>query len=742
MRRSWLVKMGQEVDQSGSGRLRPVVGTIAVLVDPAATVEAPRGAGGVAALAADALGTARETTTARAERFVAFVRVAAIPVLALGETLAQPDREPVPYYSVLSAYAVFACVVLAWLSRWPTGSRFGVAATSVDVTAIATLAALSGGAFSPVRSAFFLLPVSVAFRFRPALTAGAATAAVLAYLVQALAHPSASAPQAPREIAVRAGFLALTGVSAAGLSWLLERRTRRVAELSSTSRLLETRYRELFRGVPLGLFRLDARGRLLEANPALLGLLGAAEDGAGREPVLPFPDGDDVRWRQLAEEGRLRGLEFDTEGPGGEVRRLRTTGRALRDAAGSAIGYEGSLEDVTDRRRVELELELRAAQQSVVAELARRSLSTDVDELMAEAAEVIARTLDVEFVKVLELDADGRSLLLRAGVGWRGGLVGHTRVSGARSQAAVTLLSREPLITEDLRTETRFRTPRLLLDHGIRSGVSVVIGGFDAPYGVLGAHSRSPRQFSVDDARFLEAVAGVIAASIERSRADAALAEGRERFAASRRRLLADVLAAEERERRLLAESMHDRAIQSLISARQDLEEGVAGDPDAFARAEVALSETIGELREAIFELDPRVYVQAGFEPALRATVLRAARHGRFEPQISVRGDPGRHERLLLGVVRQLLANVAQHAAATRVAIRVARRRDRVVLLVADDGRGFAAELLPQRVAAGHIGLLSQRERVESAGGVFRIRSCQGLGTVVVVSLPLETTDI
>ncbi|HZD86994.1 MAG TPA: ATP-binding protein [Gaiellaceae bacterium] len=713
-------------------------------METAATLEASGGRGGAAALAADALGAARETTTAQAERFVAWLRAAAIPVLALGETLAQPDREPVPYYSVLTAYAVFACLVLVWLSRWPADSRFSVAATAGDVAAIATLAALSGGAFSPVRSAFFLLPVTVAFRFRPALTAAAAAAAVLAYLVQALAHPSASAPHAPREIAVRAGFLALTGVSASVLSWLLERRTRRVAELSSTSRLLETRYRELFRGVPLGLFRLDARGGLVEANPALLELLGATEGDAAAAlpPSLPFPSGDEEGWLRLAGEGRVRGLEFDAEGPDGEGRRLRTTGRALRNADGRAVGYEGSLEDVTDRRRVELELELRARQQAVVAELARLSLSVDVHALTVDAADAVARTLDVPFVKVLELEADRRSLLLRAGVGWRDGVVGRARVSGARSQAAVTLRSREPLVTADLGRETRFQAPRLLLDHGIRSGVSVVIGGFDAPYGVLGAHSRERKQFSVDDARFLEAVAGVIAAAIERARADDALAAGRERFAASRQRLLADVLAAEERERRLLAESLHDRAIQSLVAARQDLHETAAGDPDAFGRADLALRETIGELREAIFELDPRVYVQAGVEQALRAATLRAARRGRFEPRVSVSGDLGSHEPLLLGVARQLLANIAEHAGARRVAVRVVRRRRRVVLVVADDGCGFDAELLPQRVAAGHIGLLSQRERVESAGGVFRIRTSPGRGTTVVVSLPVEAGSV
>lgn len=93
---------------------------------------------------------------------------------------------------------------------------------------------------------------------------------------------------------------------------------------------------------------------------------------------------------------------------------------------------------------------------------------------MDEAVAVVARALDVECCKVLELLPDGQAFLLRAGVGWKDGCVGLATVGAGRdSQAGYTLLSSEPVIVQDLRTETRFSGPPLLHDHGVVSGMSV-----------------------------------------------------------------------------------------------------------------------------------------------------------------------------------------------------------------------------------------------------------------------------
>ena len=181
---------------------------------------------------------------------------------------------------------------------------------------------------------------------------------------------------------------------------------------------------------------------------------------------------------------------------------------------------EALRKEITERERTEELLKARVRQQAVVAELGQCALvATDLSILMNEAVALVAQTLEVEYCKILELLPDGNALLLRAGVGWKEGLVGQATVGTGESKAGYILLSKEPVIVEDLQTETRFSGP-LLHDHGVVSGMSVIITGQDQPFGVLGAHTTSRRRFIQDDISFLQAVANVLAAAIKHSQSE------------------------------------------------------------------------------------------------------------------------------------------------------------------------------------------------------------------------------
>jgi len=177
---------------------------------------------------------------------------------------------------------------------------------------------------------------------------------------------------------------------------------------------------------------------------------------------------------------------------------------------------------VSERKRIEETLKVRARQQAAVAALGQRSLIiADLPILMNEAVVLVAQTLDVEYCKVLELLPDSTILLLRAGTGWKEGMVGQATVSaGKESQAGYTLLSKEPVIVENLRTEQRFIGMPLLHDHGVVSGMSVIISGQTKPFGVLGTHTIRQRIFTLDDIHFLQAVANVLATAIKHQQAE------------------------------------------------------------------------------------------------------------------------------------------------------------------------------------------------------------------------------
>ena len=184
--------------------------------------------------------------------------------------------------------------------------------------------------------------------------------------------------------------------------------------------------------------------------------------------------------------------------------------------------YAQAQAELRERTLVEAELRRRTRQQEVVAKLGQHALeNTNLDPLIDEATKLTARTLEVKYCKVLELLPNQAVLWLRAGVGWKKGSVKQVRVSaGTKSQAGYTLQSREPAIVEDLRLETRFSGTSFLHEHHVVSGVSVIIDGKDQPFGVLSVHTVEHRTFSQDDINFLQAIANIIAAAVERQQAE------------------------------------------------------------------------------------------------------------------------------------------------------------------------------------------------------------------------------
>ena len=187
---------------------------------------------------------------------------------------------------------------------------------------------------------------------------------------------------------------------------------------------------------------------------------------------------------------------------------------------------------IEESSRAEQQLRAAARQQEAVAHLGQQALAGVArGDLFQTAAGLVARGLDVEFSDLLEFRPEHRSLLLRAGTGWRDGCVGKTIVtSDPSSLAGYALHSAGPLVLEDLAGETRFTAPRHLVEHGIVSGVCVIVQGRERPWGILGAYSAQPREFSGPDILFVQALGHVLATALERARVEDALRKSEEHF--------------------------------------------------------------------------------------------------------------------------------------------------------------------------------------------------------------------
>lgn len=290
----------------------------------------------------------------------------------------------------------------------------------------------------------------------------------------------------------------------------------------------EERYRLLFHRHPHPLWVFDRDTlRFLDVNEAAIRHYGysraeflamtieAIRPGADlpalREHLerLPGGLGQSGSWRHQRKDGTIIDVEITSHD-------VELHGRPTRIV--SAL-------DVTERKKAENALKARERQQAAVAQLGQRAIeASDLLSLLDAAAALVGQILDVPYAKVLELAPDGESLLLRAGVGWQAGCVGHATVGvRAESQAGYTLQHNAPVVAEDLRAETRFRGHQLLHDHGVVSGATVVIPSQQRPFGVLGAHADRPRPFTQDDIHFLQAVAHILGTAIDRDRAETTL---------------------------------------------------------------------------------------------------------------------------------------------------------------------------------------------------------------------------
>ena len=181
--------------------------------------------------------------------------------------------------------------------------------------------------------------------------------------------------------------------------------------------------------------------------------------------------------------------------------------------------------DITEIKNREAELQTRVGQQNAVALLAQLALQpVDLDRLLAKATDLITRTLNAPISSVLELTSDGRQLVLRATTGWPREHVGQLRFPVDETfQAGYTLKSRAPVVFGDLTQETRFKINPKIVERGLVSGLTITIEGDAQPFGMLTCYSDRAHAFGDSEINFVQAVANVLANTIQRRQQEARL---------------------------------------------------------------------------------------------------------------------------------------------------------------------------------------------------------------------------
>jgi PAS domain S-box-containing protein len=178
------------------------------------------------------------------------------------------------------------------------------------------------------------------------------------------------------------------------------------------------------------------------------------------------------------------------------------------------------------------ELAYRLRQQAIVSEFGFFALRCyDLDALFQRAAVLCAQGMQTELCKVLEFKPAENRFVVRAGVGWAAGVVGQATIGAdLESPAGFALKTGRPVISNHLEGESRFRTPKLLAEHGVKRAINVLIaaGPTVAPYGVLEVDSSAEGRFEEADLAFMQGLASVLGVAIERQWTEARLRESEE----------------------------------------------------------------------------------------------------------------------------------------------------------------------------------------------------------------------
>lgn len=490
---------------------------------------------------------------------------------------------------------------------------------------------------------------------------------------------------------------------------------------------------------------------------------------------------DDRQWtvalcRKKMSQCRDYELEYRCLAADRRVVWLRDRAYVIRDEQGQVHKRRGLMVDITCAKQAEAELQVRFRQQAAIAQLGQQALlGTQVSALIDECLSLVCQILAVEYCQVWEFLPDGNTLQLRAGVGWHDGLVGKTQISAkVNTQIGYTLQSRQPVVVEDLRRETRFRGLPLLDDQNmITSGISVIIGRASSatlgtgegemerrgerelgrlpqdeqqalslsvahpqpayrypltlspePFGVLAVHTSRRRVFTQSDVDFLQSVANVLSGAMQCQQAEQSLHEAKAQ--------LAQMTFTLEKRSKDLDEfayiTSHDlkAPLRAIAHLSQWIEEDIAGqlNPENLHHLQL--------LRGRVYRLESLIegllqYSRAGrlqSQPELvDVAVLLEQVIETLQPPAQFRitiapGMPTFITQLLLlkQVFTHLIDNAIKHhpSAYGTVTIDVQEQSDTYEFAVADDGAGIAPQF--QDKVFTIFQTLQPRDTVENTG--------------------------
>lgn len=374
-------------------------------------------------------------------------------------------------------------------------------------------------------------------------------------------------------------------------------------------------------------------------------------------------------------------------------------------------------------------IEYRLRQQRILAEFGMVALrSRDIGAMLQRATELCAEGMGSRYAKFLSAPDPEQRMRVEAAVGWDAGVVGEATLGGdTASPAGFAFKTGEPVISNHLEGEERFRTPELMADHDIRRAINVLVEADGKRYGVLEVDSEGEGTFDADDLAFMQGFANLIGVAIERQQAEA--------------RLNASI----EHQELLVREASHRvKNSLALVSAMLTLQMQADDDPrvnrllgDAQARI-TAIAQTHDQLwrgaRVGIVALDD---LACGLANALaeQSPLHRIECHA--EP-IELSADTA----IPLGLIlTELVTNAIKYAypegEGGPIRIGIARADGRIAMTVEDEGAGLPADFDLKAQSRRSLGTRMIASLTRQLSGEIEMGTRAGrAGTIALLSFP------
>lgn len=210
-----------------------------------------------------------------------------------------------------------------------------------------------------------------------------------------------------------------------------------------------------------------------------------------------------------------------------------------------------------------------------------------------------------------------------------------------------------------------------------------------------------------------------------------------------------EIILVEEKERRLIAENLHDSLGQTLSLAYFNLSAINQDTEDTRLHSiindtSMLLDKAISESRVLTYDLSPPILYELGLVAAIKWKLEQIEKKNKFKTTLT-----GKEQKLyiskeysifLFRIVNELLTNIIKHAKANLVEVKIMSNKNSCTIIVCDDGDGFVNKGEKKPDTKGGFGLISIAERIEDLNGTFEIDSRQEKGTQVKITIPNTIT--